>query len=197
MSVVVRTEINRSNGSCPFIPIIQTIFSRKPQTRFAGLTRRDDRRSERCRYGTGTVVSSQKTVRKVASNQHRRNTIPFPSFEFADAMASQVTKTDLLFLYRRLLRSCETYPSKNRSRIYQSIREDFRENKNLEPGSEAMRKQIHVAYKGLEQLHQFDGRSMTNFTVQLEQNPFPKPDSYEDKRTQRVEQMILEEENKK
>lgn len=112
-------------------------------------------------------------------------------------MVSQVSRKDLLYLYRRLLRSCETYPSKNRSRIYQSIREDFRENKNLAQGSEERRKQVHVAYKGLEQLHQFDGRSMPNFTVQLEQNPFPKPDHYEDRRTQRVEQMLDEEENKK
>jgi hypothetical protein len=120
----------------------------------------------------------------------------YSQLQDADTMASSVTRKDLVYLYRRLLRSCETYPSKNRSRIYQSIREDFRENKNLEPGSEFTRKQIHVAYKGLEQLHQFDGRSNPIFTVQLEQNPFPKPDNYEDKRTQRVEQMLEEHENK-
>ena len=111
-------------------------------------------------------------------------------------MASQVTRKDLLYLYRRLLRSCETYPSKNRTRIYQSIREDFRENKDLEPGAEQTRKQIHVAYKGLEQLHQFDSRRLPNFTVQLEQNPFPKPDNYEDARTKRAEQILEEHGNK-
>ena len=111
-------------------------------------------------------------------------------------MTSSVTRRDLLNLYRRLLRSCETYPSKNRGRIYQSIREDFRENKNLEPGTDQTRKQIHVGFKGLEQLHQFDGRKMPNFSVQLEQNPFPKPDHYEDERTKRAEQMIRDHENK-
>ena len=32
----------------------------------------------------------------------------------------------LLHLYRRLLRSCATYPSKNRWGMYASIREEFR-----------------------------------------------------------------------
>ena len=113
------------------------------------------------------------------------------------SMASQVTKKDLVYLYRRLLRACETYPSKNRSRIYQSIREEFKENKNLEPESEKVVKQIRVAYKGLEQLHQFDGRHMPNFSIQLEQNPFPKPDNYDDKRAKRAEKMMEEHENKK
>jgi hypothetical protein len=111
-------------------------------------------------------------------------------------MASSVTKKDLVYLYRRLLRSCETYPSKNRSRIYQSIREDFRENKSLDSDAPATHKQIHIAYKGLEQLHQFDGRSMPNFTVQLEQNPFPKPDNYDTKRTKEVAQTMEEHEKK-
>lgn len=111
-------------------------------------------------------------------------------------MGTSVTRKDLLSLYRRLLRSCETYPSKNRDKIYQSIREDFRANKILDPGAEKTRKQIYVAYKGLDQLHQFDGRSSPTFSVQLEQNPFPKPDNYDDKRTKRAQQMFDEQENK-
>lgn len=113
-----------------------------------------------------------------------------------EIMATSVTRKELLSLYRQLLRSCETYPSKNRARIYQSIREDFRDNKNLEPGSDKTRKQIHVAFKGLEQLHQFDGRNSPSFSVQLEQNPFPKPDDYEDKRTKRAQEMMKEQETK-
>lgn len=101
-----------------------------------------------------------------------------------------MTKKDLVFLYRRLLRACETYPSKNRGKIYQSIREDFRENKEMNPDAPETLKQIHIAYKGLGQLHQFDGRQNPNFSVQLEQNPFPKPDNYEDKRTKRAEELI-------
>ncbi|KAG7338821.1 complex 1 LYR family protein [Nitzschia inconspicua] len=100
-----------------------------------------------------------------------------------------VTKSELLHLYKRLLRACEKYPSKNRNRIYQSIREEFRENVSL-TGETARQRQIQVAYKGLSQLHQYDDRYSSNFTVQLEQNPFPKPDSYTDTRTERVEQQI-------
>jgi Complex 1 protein (LYR family) len=105
-------------------------------------------------------------------------------------MAHQVTKKDLLYLYRRLLRACETYPSTNRGRIYQSIREDFRENKELDAEAPATLKQIHIAYRGLGQLHQFDGRQDVNFSVQLEQNPFPKPDNYDNTRTKRAEEMM-------
>ena len=50
--------------------------------------------------------------------------------------ASVVTKSDLLHLYRRLLRGCQTYPSKNREKILQSVREDFRENMALDPNCE-------------------------------------------------------------
>jgi hypothetical protein len=74
------------------------------------------------------------------------------------------------------------YPSRNRDRIYRSIREDFRENRRLDPSSEAATRQVHLAYQGLGQLRQFDGRTETSFAVQLEQNPFPKPDGYVDRR---------------
>ena len=65
----------------------------------------------------------------------------------------------------------------------------------LDPSSEKAKKQIHIAYQGLGQLHQFDGRGQTSFQVTLEQNPFPKPDNYIDKRTKRAEE-ILDETNK-
>jgi hypothetical protein len=96
-------------------------------------------------------------------------------------------------LYRRLLRSCQRYPSKNRNKMYESIREDFRENASLDPSSEKTRKQVHIAYQGLSQLGQFDGRGSANFSVSLEQNPFPKPDGYVDKKTQYVEKRLQEE----
>jgi hypothetical protein len=106
------------------------------------------------------------------------------------SFSSAVTKKDLLHLYKRLLRACATYPSKNRQKIYESIREDFRINSGLDVGSEKCQKQIHIAYKGLSQLHQFDNRTLSSFTVQLEQNPFPKPDGYTDSRQERVDQIL-------
>mmetsp|Transcript_23502 Transcript_23502/g.32963 ORF Transcript_23502/g.32963 Transcript_23502/m.32963 type:complete len:103 (-) Transcript_23502:411-719(-) len=88
----------------------------------------------------------------------------------------------LVFLYRRLLRSAATYPSRNRWGIYQAIREEFKENRNLDPTTEDTKKKIAVAYKGLDQLRQFDEIVMQggdpnnpNWSVTLEQNPMPKP----------------------
>lgn len=100
------------------------------------------------------------------------------------------TRKELLTLYRLLLRSAETYPSRNRESIYQAIREEWRENASLtaENDGPAIQKHVTVAYKGLSQLRQFDEMTMTggttgspNWSVTLEQNPMPKPANYEGK----------------
>ena len=150
--------------------------------------------------------------------------------------SSVVAKSDLLHLYRRILRGCQKYPSKNRDKIFESVREDFRENMNLDPtceytgeleehgtlavycevfviesrtharflfcwsiygSAEKAKQQIHVAYKGLSQLHQFDNRGAASFSVSLEQNPFPKPGNYEDKRTKAVDKVLEQAEETK
>lgn len=89
---------------------------------------------------------------------------------------------DLLHLYRRLLRSCATYPSKNRWGIYKAIQEEFRDNINLDPNDEKTKTNIGLAYKGLGQLQQYDAMRLSkgnpespNWEVTLEQNPMPKP----------------------
>jgi len=105
-------------------------------------------------------------------------------------MGSHKSREALLQLYKRLLRSAETFPSKNQARIYESIRQDWRENKDLQEGDEKRDKQIAVAYKGLQQLRQFDEQVMTggkggqspNWNVTLEQNPMPKPPDYDERR---------------
>ena len=106
-------------------------------------------------------------------------------------MPSPQSRSSLLVLYRQLLRACETYPSKNRHRIYQAIREEWRENKNLEQ-EEKVNKQISIAYKGLSQLKQFDEDTMSggrpnspNWSVTLEQNPMPKPADYDETKRKR------------
>ena len=63
--------------------------------------------------------------------------------------------------------------------------------------AEKIKQQVHVAYKGLSQLHQFDSRSAASFSVSLEQNPFPKPDNYVDKRTKAVDKVLEENDQKK
>ena len=106
--------------------------------------------------------------------------------------SSIVAKADLLQLFKRLLRACQTYPSINRDKLYISIREDFKQNMTLDPGSEKVKQQLQIAYKGLSQLHQFDNRIAANFSVNLEQNPFPKPENYDDKRSRVIDQVLSE-----
>jgi hypothetical protein len=91
---------------------------------------------------------------------------------------------ELLHLYRRLLRSCATYPSKNRWGIYKAIQEEFRDNVNLNPDDPKTQMQISVAYKGLSQLRMYDNTVLSkgnpdspNWEVTLEQNPMPKSDN--------------------
>lgn len=93
---------------------------------------------------------------------------------------SPSSRLSLLHLYRRLLRSAETYPSMKRAEIYQAIRDDFRENACLNPEEEKTKKQIAIAYQGLSQLQQFDNEKMTGgqggaWNVNLTQNPMPRP----------------------
>lgn len=100
-----------------------------------------------------------------------------------------VSRKALLLLYRQLLRSAEHYPSRNREGIYKAIQEEFRENATMNPEDNATREKVALAYKGLDQLQQFDLRAMTrgqstnpNWEVQMEQNPMPKPADYVEKR---------------
>jgi hypothetical protein len=117
--------------------------------------------------------------------------------------ATGVSKGQLLSLYKKLLRSAATYPSKNRVGIYQSIRMEWRDHAKLNPDAdeqqaEKVRRQIHLAYQGLTQLRQFDEHIMTggrpgspNWEVTLEQNPMPKPDDYDEKKKlQRQQQQM-------
>ena len=88
----------------------------------------------------------------------------------------------LLTLYKQLLRSCASYPSKNRWGIYEAIREEFRENIDLNPTHPDTRNKIGIAQKGLQQLRMYDeavlggGQSENpNWSVTLEQNPMHQP----------------------
>jgi hypothetical protein len=101
-------------------------------------------------------------------------------------------KDALLKLYKQLLRSAETYPSKNRAGIYRSIREDWRDNKSLQ--GEKLQRQLDIAFKGLSQLRQFDEDVMTqgqedsaNWTVKLEENPMPKPPDYDERKKDKAQ----------
>jgi LYR motif-containing protein 4 len=102
-----------------------------------------------------------------------------------------VTKSQLLSLYRKLLRSAATFPSKNRAGLYQSIRAEWRDHAHwtAEEHATKINRQIQLAYQGLTQLRQFDKNVMTggnvgsaSWNVTLEQNPMPKPADYDERR---------------
>lgn len=110
-------------------------------------------------------------------------------------MMSSSSRKELLVLYKQLLRSAETFPSKNRKSIYQAIREEWRDYVNC-VDSPIIHRQLSVAYKGLSQLRQYDERSMVlasserdnenieaaaSWTITLEQNPMPKPADYDER----------------
>lgn len=72
--------------------------------------------------------------------------------------------------------------------IYRSIREEWKDCRSLEDAAK-VDKQIAIAYKGLSQLKQFEETQMTggtpgspNWSVQLEQNPMPKPEDYDERK---------------
>lgn len=120
-----------------------------------------------------------------SSFQLPRHPIP-PQAETVVPMSAVAASSEgsraLLALYKRLLRSCATYPSKNRWGIYESIREEFRENMALDPNDPQTREKIGIAYKGLEQLRMYDEAVLgggtgenPNWSVTLEQNPMPAP----------------------
>lgn len=108
-------------------------------------------------------------------------------------MATGYSRKELLQLYKQLLRSAETFPSKNRLKIYQAIREEWKEYIACTDETKLQR-QISVAYKGLDQLRQYDVETMAaasgsksihspNWTVNLEQNPMPKPSDYDERKS--------------
>jgi LYR motif-containing protein 4 len=111
-----------------------------------------------------------------------------------------VTKSQLLSLYRKLLRSAATYPSKNRAGLYQSIRAEWRDHAHWsgEEHATKINRQIQLAFQGLTQLRQFDERVMTggkvgspNWDVSLEQNPMPKPADYDERRAAAAARKLL------
>ena len=62
-----------------------------------------------------------------------------------------------------------------------------------ETDPQKLTKQISVAYKGLQQLRQYDEPNMTasnssnDWTVTLEQNPMPKPADYDERKQKEKE----------
>lgn len=86
---------------------------------------------------------------------------------------------ELRILYRNILKKAKVFPSRNQKMIYDEIRTEFRENKNL-TDMEKITKCVSVAQKGLQQLAMYTDlpKNASKWSVDLEQNPMPKPSDY-------------------
>ena len=86
------------------------------------------------------------------------------------------SRSGTLSLYRRIVKAARTFPSIKRNTIVEEIQVGFRENRNLDVGSDKYRNARSVAMKGLTTLEQYSGlktQSGQNWTVDLESNPMP------------------------
>jgi hypothetical protein len=97
-------------------------------------------------------------------------------------MSSRSGGVNLLHLYRVLVKKAKVFPSKNRAGILREIRTDFRKNKNL-TDPDKIAKCVAVAVKGVEQLSMYTdlNKSSSHWVVNLDQNPMPKPETFERK----------------
>ena len=69
-------------------------------------------------------------------------------------MAQPASEASTRMLYKRLLRAVERYPSVKRETIYQSVREEFRENAG-ESNQERISEMRRAAIESLRQLQQY------------------------------------------
>lgn len=82
----------------------------------------------------------------------------------------------ILHLYRRILQSAKRFPSKNRDRVYNSIRFEFHNNRTL-VDKKKIDIALGIAVKGLSQLNMYSNlpQKSNHWEITLDQNPFPKP----------------------
>ncbi|GMH72518.1 hypothetical protein TrST_g9851 [Triparma strigata] len=88
-------------------------------------------------------------------------------------MSSQLT-TQPLRLYKLLLRGCQTFPSKNAPKLYQEIRVEFREHKDLKPPQ--LEVKLAEAAEGVKHLAQYNNlpKTSSNWAISSTQNPMPQ-----------------------
>lgn len=82
---------------------------------------------------------------------------------------------ELLHLYRNILKKAGKFPSRNRSRVINEIKGEFRKNRHMPTGPE-LAKAIGVAKKGLVQLSMYTDLppAASSWAVHLDKEPMPK-----------------------
>lgn len=84
--------------------------------------------------------------------------------------------TNIVHLYRQILKKAAVFPSRNRIGIIKEIKLSFRENKNLQDPAK-IGKAIQLAREGLSQLSMYTSLSSNtgDWSINLSQEPMPKP----------------------
>jgi len=86
-----------------------------------------------------------------------------------------MARSDILRLYKDVLRACKTFPSSNRKRLYKEIQHDFRKNISITDESK-IAAAVALGQKGLMQLRMYDfPKGQSNISVKLEEEPMPRP----------------------
>jgi hypothetical protein len=84
--------------------------------------------------------------------------------------------TNVIHLYRQILKKAAVFPSRNRIGIIKEIKHSFRENKTLQDPAK-IATSIRLAREGLDQLSMYTSLrdNAGDWTVNLSQEPMPKP----------------------
>lgn len=85
-------------------------------------------------------------------------------------------KRDIISLYREILKHAQVFPSKNRLRIMNEIKLEFRRNKSMTNQNE-IDIELSKATKGLSQLSQYTNlktQTSGNWVIDLEKEPMPR-----------------------
>jgi LYR motif-containing protein 4 len=84
---------------------------------------------------------------------------------------------EILSLYRSIIKNAKVFPSKNRLRIVEEIRVEFRNNRNLSE-KKAINEALEKALKGLAQLNAYTGLPKRgDWRVDLDTCPMPRRDN--------------------
>ena len=92
------------------------------------------------------------------------------------------SKTEILSIYKQVLKSAKNFPSIKRNKIIEEIKYTFRANAKLTDKSK-IDQQLDVAIKGISQLNMYNfPKDQSRWTVDLDKNPMPQPENYKSKK---------------
>jgi hypothetical protein len=93
----------------------------------------------------------------------------------------KLSHAEKLIYYKKILRSAQSFPSKNRAGIVREIKAEFRAKKSL-TNEQEINKAWDVAMRGLQQLSMYNNLDpkKSRWSISLESNPMPRREPKED-----------------